>query len=284
MQEIKLLALDMDGTTYYSMGEVVPANLEPIRQAIAQGVEVIFFTGRPPLAQPNRLKEHGFVGKNAIIVGHNGGAVYNLQQKKVIKSQPIPPKQAIEIFKLIKKPEFQGSVLWGYVDDLVTVVSNINMNDPQLSQNLHVLYPYQEEMAFFDGRYLEIKDYWNNFDFHFFKFLIFGARPGLFNAVRDLGFEVASSNGLDAEVTIKGVNKSTALEWLSRELKIPLQNTMAIGDGANDIEMIEHAGVGVAIKNSLPVIKEKADLYVDLTNTEGAVGFVIENYILKKEK
>lgn len=56
---------------------------------------------------------------------------------------------------------------------------------------------------------------------------------------------------------------------------------MAIGDGANDLPMIEFAGYGVSLTNSIPSIKEKAQIQIPLSNVEGGVAYAIDKYILK---
>lgn len=280
MKEIKLLSLDMDGTTYFKMGSVVPANVKPIQKAIAQGIEVVFVTGRPPLAGPNQLQENGFATKNTLLIAHNGGVIYDFKNQKVIKSNPINPEMARKAFSLLNQPEYQDSILWGYVDDLKTMITNAENPGSKDNKPLE----YSLEMNFFDGQYLKMtSEKLANLTNSFSKMLAFNAKPEFLKALEKIGFEIASSNGIDAEVTAPKVNKKSALEWLTKQLSIQPENIMAIGDGANDLSMIEYAGVGVALKNSIPAVKEVANLYIDLTNEEGAVGFVIENYVLKGE-
>jgi hypothetical protein len=81
------------------------------------------------------------------------------------------------------------------------------------------------------------------------------------------------------EITNKNVNKWTAIEFLINKLGIDSSDVIAIGDNFNDKEMIEKAGLGIAMGNSHPLIKISGDLMVRDNNSEG-VRQAIEEYIL----
>ncbi|AUF83776.1 Cof-type HAD-IIB family hydrolase [Mesoplasma syrphidae] len=271
MNNIKLLVLDMDGTSYYKMGEIVPDNIEPIKKAQDQGVGVMFVTGRPVLAKQNNLEGHGLVRNHAIIAGCNGACIYDLQQQKVLASNPIDAKDAQYVFELAKQPEFAGTQIWGYVDDLKNVVVQYR-NDKM----------YFGEAEFFDGKIQQYDEVSKNFDFKFFKLLALGAKPGFVQKLREqTNLEIASGDDVVAEINATGINKRFALDWFSEYLNIPIANMMAVGDGMNDYSMIKHAGIGVAMSNSVQNIKDIADLYIDIHGHDAAVKHLIEKYILK---
>ena len=82
------------------------------------------------------------------------------------------------------------------------------------------------------------------------------------------------------EIIDSSVNKGVALSALAEHFGIDQQNVMAIGDSFNDLEMIQYAGVGVAMGNARPEIKEQADI-VTVTNEEDGVAEAIERYVLR---
>jgi hydroxymethylpyrimidine pyrophosphatase-like HAD family hydrolase len=90
MPNYKLVALDMDGTTYHSMGHVVEENIEPIIKVQASGTKVVFVTGRPLHAPQNRFVENGFTKYESIAIGYNGGLIYDFSKNKKIAENPIP--------------------------------------------------------------------------------------------------------------------------------------------------------------------------------------------------
>ncbi|HEU5393305.1 MAG TPA: HAD-IIB family hydrolase, partial [Candidatus Methylomirabilis sp.] len=81
------------------------------------------------------------------------------------------------------------------------------------------------------------------------------------------------------EVLPPGVNKGVGLAEVARQLAIPLEAVVAFGDNLNDLEMVEVAGLGVAVGNAHPDLKARADLVVG-TNNEGGMAAVIREVIL----
>ena len=81
------------------------------------------------------------------------------------------------------------------------------------------------------------------------------------------------------EFTRKGINKASGLTFLAKHLQIPMEQVMAIGDSENDIEMIEVAGLGIAMGNALECVKKAAVSITD-TNANEGVAKAIEKYLL----
>lgn len=73
--------------------------------------------------------------------------------------------------------------------------------------------------------------------------------------------------------------KGLALEFLAAHFGCELSETIAVGDSWNDHEMLEAAGLGVAMANSIPALKEIAD-FITLSNNEDGVKFAIDKFIL----
>ena len=81
------------------------------------------------------------------------------------------------------------------------------------------------------------------------------------------------------EISSKNVDKWSAIAYLINKLSISPNEVIAIGDNINDKTMLENAGLGVAMENSAPYIKEFADVITSDNNSDG-VAKVIEKYIL----
>ncbi|WFQ95746.1 HAD family hydrolase [Mycoplasma feriruminatoris] len=272
--DVKLLILDMDGTSYHKMGPIIKQNIEPLKKVIQKGIKVVFVTGRPVLAKLNSLKDHGLLVEHQLIAGYNAACIYDLSQNQILLSNVIESDQAKKVFDLVTSDEYKNSdiKIWGYVDDLKTVITNKWTNNPN---------DYHFETAFFDGQILEYKDVKDNFDFKFFKLLGFDANKEFYDIlINKLEFNIATNDQKLAEINKKHVNKKLAVEWFSNYFNIDLKNIAAIGDGMNDWEMINHVGYKVAIKNSVDEIKKIANIYIDKTAEQGAVEEFIKHYIL----
>ena len=74
------------------------------------------------------------------------------------------------------------------------------------------------------------------------------------------------------------------LEALVAILGLKADQVMACGDEANDLSMIQWAGMGVAMGNAIPAVKEVAALVAPVTNDQDAVAWAIENYVLKESE
>lgn len=275
---IKLLALDMDGTTYHDGGDIVKENIPAIQAAQKAGVEVVIATGRPALAPQNNFIKNGLgkYGKSAAIAC-NGGCVYDFANKKLLAENPIDAETAKKVFELVHTdPDFKDVEMWGYVDDLKTVIST--------KVKKHT-WGYNFEHNFLIGKYMYFEDIKpEDFNYKFFKMLAFESNDKADQKLRDMGLSIAvhSRDHVD-EINAHGVSKASAVAQVAKMNNIPQEDVMAIGDGANDLPMVEWAGWGVSLENSIPAIKETAQIQVPRTNEQAGVAYAINKYILNKD-
>lgn len=89
---------------------------------------------------------------------------------------------------------------------------------------------------------------------------------------------VYGSPGYFIEVLHKDVCKGNGLKCMCEHLKIPVEQCIAFGDGDNDREFIQYSGLGVAMKNARPVIKNAARVQADYTNNEDGVRKTLEAF------
>ena len=98
---------------------------------------------------------------------------------------------------------------------------------------------------------------------------------GMYSDVLDLFF----SMDFFLEVVPKNVGKDSSLDELLKIIGIQREELVACGDGMNDISMIKYAGLGVAMENAYPEVKEAADVIVPSNDANG-VAYVLEKYFL----
>ena len=72
---------------------------------------------------------------------------------------------------------------------------------------------------------------------------------------------------------------SLKINKTEKEINMKKEEMIAVGDGFNDLSMIQYAGLGVAMANAQPVVRENAD-YITLSNDEDGVAAVVEKFIL----
>lgn len=93
--------------------------------------------------------------------------------------------------------------------------------------------------------------------------------------IRDV-VEVTNSEKDRIEFVNKGMTKVKAIETVLDKLGINKENVVAIGDGDNDITMLEYVGCGIAMKNSPDIVKTKANKITKFTNNENGVGIMLK--------
>jgi hydroxymethylpyrimidine pyrophosphatase-like HAD family hydrolase len=93
------------------------------------------------------------------------------------------------------------------------------------------------------------------------------------------GITVTSSHPSNVEISAQGVSKKSGVERVCTELKISMAEVMAIGDSHNDLELIQAAGLGVAVENASPEVKTAADA-ITKSNAADGVAYAIQKYLL----
>ncbi|MDQ0256950.1 HAD superfamily hydrolase (TIGR01484 family) [Evansella vedderi] len=246
-QDIKLIALDMDGTLLKDNHEVSPANRKAIKVAKEQGIHIVLSTGRSILS----CKEYAdSLELDSYLVTVNGSEIWDTQGN-LIDQNPIDAELIEMLWDLKMKHNTQywaisSEKVWR--DDFPTDIQ---------SQN------------------------WLKFGFHFEDAKIQKEVTELLTKHEAL--EVSNSSPTNLEINAAGINKGFALEKVCNWLDITMDNVMAVGDSLNDIVMIKEAGVGVAMGNAQQKVKDAAN-WVTSSNNDDGVARAIEKFILDKSK
>ncbi len=83
------------------------------------------------------------------------------------------------------------------------------------------------------------------------------------------------------ECALKGNSKSRGMEIIANHLGLPLENCIAMGDSLNDMDMMKHAGISIAMDNALDEVKEISD-FVTKSVDEAGVAHALRKYVLNK--
>ena len=82
------------------------------------------------------------------------------------------------------------------------------------------------------------------------------------------------------EIFQKGIEKYKGIKEVAKLEGISNEDIIAFGDGLNDVEMLKKCGIGVAMKNALPEVKEQANYITSRTNSENGVVEFLKEYLL----
>ena len=266
---IKLIAIDIDGTLINSHHELTERTKEAITKAKEQGIKIVVATGRPYPGVANILKELGLEDKGDYVITYNGSLVQECDTKKAIVSHGLSYDNFIEIEALSRR---LGSHLHS--------IDRENI----YTANQHIS-PYTIHEASLTGMPLHYRAVDQmTADMEIVKMMMIDEPTILDEVISKLPswftdkYTTTKSAPFYLEVLNKQANKGIAVKELADYLGIKQEETMAIGDNENDLEMIEYAGMGVAMANAVPKLKAAAN-YETLSNDEDGVAVMIEKHL-----
>lgn len=277
LPEVKLIALDLDGTTLtrHGLGAETKRVLE---ESATAGIEVVIATGRAYNSLPEDIL--ALDGINYLITS-NGAHITDANTGETIYSDCIAADRIDEIHDSLKESGFGIEVFARGIP----MISQKYYDDvkrgffPYLSRKyiMETRKPTEDIYGFI----LDNKEEIENINVHF-EFL--SDREAMREKLEKIeGITVTSSVPHNLEIGGENTSKATAVRKICRMEDIDLENVMAFGDNPNDITMITVAGIGIAMGNGEPEVKESAD-FVTLTNDEEGVAFAIRKMVLEKNK
>lgn len=271
-KRIRLIALDMDGTTFNSRKEITNRTRRTIAEAVERGIQVFPATGRPKSYLPQEIMSIPGVHYAST---SNGASIIDMNKEEPLYEDLIPAERMPDIIRRIKDLPviielfYKGAC---YCDrSTLPVIEQILQERPSV-QNGQAPEIYED--GIFDRL---LQDPFPVEKVH----LIFSdlkIRKEIMDfCQKENILDVTSAFAENLELTSKTATKSNALLRLAGILGISQEETMAIGDSFNDLDMLGAAGTSVAMGNAEPEIKETADL-ITKTNDEDGVAWAIEKY------
>ncbi len=270
----KIIFLDIDGTLMDDQKRVPPYNMSAIKEALEQGHKVVICTGRPLCSAKKLFPVLGLEGDGCYAITYNGALIYDIYNQKTLFKQTLPIEYVKYIFQKAKEHKVYMQT---YSDDEVLCHKDTKEGQDystRLKIERAIVPDVFEAMKNEEPcKTLAIADGYNHKLLEDFREVFQDWAPGKV----DIFFSCYEY----LEFVPVGISKGAAIRFLAEYLKIPMENTIAVGDAENDIPMIEAAGLGVAMKNASDEIKKYADYITELDNNQGGVGEVIRKYILQ---
>lgn len=267
---LKLVFVDLDGTFVDSQKRVCERNLRVLGRAAELGVQFVPCTGRNA---NGILPELAGAACVRYAVCGNGTSVVDLHANEVLHSVPLQRGQVLDLYGRVAGLRVTFDVFMNgkvyLARERWNVVGEAAAGDKALEEfmtSLRTPYDCSLEELLSRGEVTKLT-------------LL---HPGNVNAsaVRAAvdavdGMEWTWSLPMNTEVMRAGANKGSALCWLCEHLGVDTADTMAFGDGDNDIEMLRAAGDGVAMGNAIPEVLACAD-HVTLSCDEAGVAAYLE--------
>ncbi|MFR9650422.1 MAG: Cof-type HAD-IIB family hydrolase [Rikenellaceae bacterium] len=266
--EYRLLVLDIDGTLTNTKGEITDRTVEAINRAQQQGVKIVLASGRPTHGIIRVAEQLSMAQYGGYILSFNGGRIEEYPSRRQLFSSTFSRELIPALYDLSRG----RATIMSYRDNFI------------ISENPEDEHA-QIEIGITKMDVLKVESFVEAVDFDPNKSLIVGD-PEVVTAIgeqinNEYGEHLTAYRSFPyfLEVVPLGIDKALSLSSLIEQLGITREEVIAIGDGFNDQTMIEFAGLGVAMANGQPCVREAADI-VALSNDEDGVADIIDRYIL----
>lgn len=265
----QMLVLDLDGTLTNSQKEITQPTKEALIQIQREGKIVVLASGRPingvtPLAEALQLDRFG-----GYTLSFNGARITKCSTGEIVYNRTVPVQTIRPIFDIVKT--FPGVDLLSYSD--THIISGLKPNQ------------YTEKEVFITKMQVyRAEDFPAYLTFPVNKLLVAGEPEILDEIIPVLKnkfhkqLNIYKSEPYFLEIVPQNIDKANSLQKLLNSIGLTAESMICCGDGFNDISMIEFAGLGVAMANAQPIVKENAD-FITRSNDEDGVLYVIEKFM-----
>ncbi|WP_125605119.1 Cof-type HAD-IIB family hydrolase [Lapidilactobacillus bayanensis] len=264
----KLIALDLDGTTLNQEGRLSPLTKNVLQAAQAAGHKVIVATGRPDSISEPIYDE---LQLQTPMINFNGALVH-------------VPHQAWEYEYMQTLPTQTVSSLLSLRADFPIKVMVAEGKKMLLADRPYTNLPFLPDMP--HPEHLLGKDPLQQAPISVTMFVEESHVPALRTAIQAKKFPVSvqswgswSGENAALEVVTEHINKAVALDFVTQKLGFKQQDVIAFGDDDNDLEMLNYAGLGLAMKNANPKILGRVPRQLSLSNDEDGVGRFLAEYL-----
>ena len=291
----KLIAIDLDGTLLNSNGIISNETKQVLSQIIDKNIKIVLASGRMIDSIRTIAEEIG--GQKYLIAG-NGSIVYDIKNNQILYKNFLSKEKVLDVIKICE----ENSIYYN-------IYTENELLAPALKYN--VLYYHKENANREEKDRTKINIIDNMYEYiqnvereDFLKITICDEDRMIFNSIirmikqiKDIdvldvehmsrknitqGTETIELNYSYTEVSAKNVDKWEAIKYILGKENIDEKEVIAIGDNINDKKMIENAGLGIAMKDSSPVITETADILTEENNDEDGVAKILKEIIIEK--
>lgn len=274
---IKLVALDLDGTTLNDDRVISRRNREALSAAAEKGVNIVIATGRPLSALPPDVFE---IDAIRYALTSNGASITDIREGSTFYENCLSPTAVRASVALLRQYDYvletfvkgKAYIEGWYYEEVKKTKSCFRSVDYILNTRL----PVDDIYAFM----LENEEHLENINVNFERL---EEKPGMYQKLLEIP-EATITSSFDHNLEIGGAttSKARALQEMGRKLGIEKAEMMAVGDSPNDMAMLREAGVPVAVGNAKPEVKAIA-AYIAPTNHEDGVADAIEKFVLNAE-
>lgn len=277
-----IIGIDLDGTTVSNLGHssfdreetqtefIDPFNIKVINHLNDMGHEVVIATGRNWWRTKDTFKTLGMKG---YVINNSGGHIHHITDAYEPEFIKGVPKHIID--EILNSDILKDKILFYLIENTEVTYYKVNKFVEQINVNKGY-----RKMQEFDGEYLfdpqcTIISLDHSFEENNKLVEILREKYKDYINITNWG---STPGSIGLEINTNQPNKGTALLKLAEILNIPKENTMGMGDGENDFDLINVPQVGVAMKNGCDYIKNVANKITEKSNVEAGLGHFLNDF------
>jgi len=263
----KLVAMDVDGTLTDSTGKIPKENVNAIRMLCEKGVTFVISTGRNDIEIARLAHE---IGIEPLIIGCNGATVRNLNTQKTFVYEHIESEPLKQLFAIAQEDKL--SMRLASTDYMYLAFPEHDIF--KHSQQTRRASTYERTMLTENAvNVIDDFEHLAELEDKIIKAVIINEAERVF-AFREKAIKIPGLAGFRSsprclDIVNENVSKGTALNMLAAQLGIKQSEVIAIGDGENDIPMLEFAGMAIVMENAEDSVKDAANFITKSHNDAG---------------
>ncbi len=262
----KMIVLDIDDTLLTTEHIISPKTKAKLIEVQKDGVQVVLCSGRPsvgmiPLAKELEVDKYG-----GYVISYNGANIVDIESNSVIYENNLNVEQIHRLFDLSKEV---GVGIHTYSETSI------------VAEKEYKYTKFESELVWMP---IETVDRFKEVVNRPVVKAIMVDEPDVLKSIeskvlpytKDLS--VTYSKPFFLEFMNNAVNKGLSLKYLCDKIGVKQSEVIAFGDSHNDLAMIEYAGMGVAMGNSVNEVKAMAN-FITKTNNEDGIAFALEKFL-----
>lgn len=288
-----LIAIDLDGTLLNSNGVVSNETIEILQKIKEKDIKIVLASGRM-IDSIKAISEE--LGKQKYLIAGNGAIVYDIEKQEILYKNYLKKEKVLDVIKICE----ENSIYYNIYTETELLTTSLKYN---------VLYYHKENANREEKDRIKISVINNMYEYvlnsareDYLKITICDEDRIVFNSIirkikqiKDIdvldiehmsrksimqGTETIELNYSYTEVSAQNVDKWNAINFILNQENILKENVIAIGDNINDKQMIENAGLGIAMSGSAPSVTEIANIITTKNNNEDGVATELKKIIL----
>lgn len=270
----QLLATDLDGTLLDSCKRIPPTTALMMKKARELGKIIVLSTGRAPGELKDYDAELAYVDYGILV---SGGLIYDFHQQHII-AQSLIPDELLEVIIAAAHDEQAMMQALGAKGVFLAKDDLAHIED----FHMEVYKPMYQAHGDLVDDVAEVIRKERTFEKINLYHRSAKSRERTYQRLKNFDLTLAYAEETSLEITPKGVSKGIGLKHLCSYLNIPLEDTIAIGDADNDLDIMHTAGLSVAVANANEKVLAAADVIVSDHDHEGVLEALV-TYLLEED-